>query len=621
MKKIKYLFLTLILVIIFPMFVNAATSLSASTQTPIVGSIIYIQVNVDYGRENLIKEAHYAISYDTDSLELVEVVWTQSKGTYQLDSGIIYIDKEDNGQPWEYGGQVILKLKVNQSGKNKVSIKENGLAYYVDGSVVSQTFSGITLNAQSASTDNSISTLYVEGYTITPTFSRNQHEYNLNVPSNVDKVNVVAKRGSSTQTITGDGIRELEYGDNRVKVNVEAQDGSVNTYEIMINRKDDRTGDTTLMNLSVSNTSIKYEEDTTIYYATVSRSVDSVLISARANDPAATLAGTGTKALEIGRNVFDVKVISSNNQSQTYTLVITRSEEELKPNEASTKLSSLSINSKIFELSDDKNTYLMGVTKDAKILNFDYETKSETASVNIEGGNKLVEGINIVKITVTETDDKKEEYTIIVYKDPSDYTVVGDLEDYESDTKDIIVKVSESKEHLITTKEIKQIKSNKSTVHYHVVNKVNGLIYGLTIDPDLLDTLYDFDTDFKLCNTTPLTYETKLPKDVEVTLYVGDTYKDNLNIKIYTYDKIGKYTLLTDGVTVINGYVTFKTNGQSNYVFTMSTLIKNKVSPLKWLVNNIIKIIIAIVAIPIIGFIVYKFIIKKKKINKDEPEY
>ena len=621
MKRIKYLFLTLILIIVFPIFVNAATSLSASTQTPIVGSIIYIQINVDYGRENLIKEAHYAVSYDTDNLELVEVVWTQSKGTYQLDSGIIYIDKEDNGQPWEYGGQVMLKLKVTKSGQNKVGIKENGLAYYVDGSIVSQTFSGITLNAQAASTDNSISTLYVEGYTITPTFSRNQHEYNLNVPSNVESVNIVAKRGSSTQTITGDGVRQLEYGDNRVRVNVEAQDGSINTYEIMINRKDDRTGDTTLMNLSVSNTSIKYEEDTTIYYATVSRSVENVLISARANDPAATLAGTGTKHLDIGRNVFDVKVISSNNQSTTYTLVITRSEEEIKPNEESTKLSSLSINSKIFELSDDKNIYLMGVTSDTKILNFDYKTKSETASVTIEGGEKIVEGTNIVKITVTEANEQTEEYIIIVYKDSNDYTVVSDLEEYESNTKDILIKVSENKEHLINTKEIKQIKSNDNIIHYHVVNKVNGLLYGLTITPDLLDTLYDFDTEFKLTNTTPLTYETKLPKDVEVTLYVGDTYKDNFNIKIYTYDKIGKYTLLTDGITVTNGYITFKTNGQTNYVFTMSTLIKNKVSPLKWIVTNLIKIIIILIAISLIGFIVYKFIIKKKKTNKDEPEY
>ena len=37
---------------------------------------------------------------------------------------------------------------------------------------------------------------------------------------------------------------------------------------------------------------------------------------------------------------------------------------------------------------------------------------------------------------------------------------------------------------------------------------------------------------------------------------------------------MGQYTLLTAGVTVQNGYISFTTNGQTNYIITTSTLIE-----------------------------------------------
>lgn len=619
MNKLKVVLTTLLIIFFCPFIVDAATSLKASTQTPIVGSIIYVEVDIDYGTEMLIKDAHYIIEYDTDDLQLEEVIWTQSKGTYKLDSGKIYIDKTDNTQPWEYGGQVLLKLKVLSEGQNKVLISENGVAHYSDGAVVSQTFSGITINAVAPASDKIIGSLSVEGYDIAPTFSKNQYEYRLNVLSNVSQVNVIAKKGASSQTITGDGIRNLEYGDNRVRVVVTAENGATTTYEIMINRKDDRNGDTSLLNLSVSNTNIKYEEDKYTYYATVSRSVDSVLISARATDQAATLAGIGTKALEIGRNVFDITVESSGNKVTKYTIVITRSEEELKPNIESTNLSSLIVNNKIIELEDDKTIYLMGVTEDTKILNVDYETESETATVTIDGGNKLVDGINILKLTVKEANDETKEYRIIVYKDPSNYKVVSSLADYTTDTIDVIYKATEQETHIIKTDAIKNIKDNKSIVHYNVVNKINGLIYSLTIPNELMDTLYDFDTEFKQTSQTPLTYQTTLPKGVEIKLYVGDTYMDKLNVKLYTYNDIGRYTLITEGLTVIDGYITFTTNGETNYVITTASLIKNKLNALQWFKANILKIIIIIAVICLISYFGYKQYLKKHQPISNEP--
>ena len=81
-----------------------------------------------------------------------------------------------------------------------------------------------------------------------------------------------------------------------------------------------------------------------------------------------------------------------------------------------------------------------------------------------------------------------------------------------------------------------------------------------------MDTIYDFDAEFEQSSEAPLTYTTNLPKDVEVKLYVGDIYPDNLNVKLYTYDEIGRYTLLTAGLTVIDGYITFNTSQLGTFV-------------------------------------------------------
>ena len=63
---------------------------------------------------------------------------------------------------------------------------------------------------------------------------------------------------NNKQTITGAGTIQLKYGLNVVHVVVKAQDGSTRDYKINITRTDNRTGDTTLRVLNVSDTTIKY---------------------------------------------------------------------------------------------------------------------------------------------------------------------------------------------------------------------------------------------------------------------------------------------------------------------------------------------------------------------------
>ena len=297
---------------IFPVLVNAATSLDTKNQRPVVGTTIEVTLRVDYGTDVQISEAHYYVTYDPSLLEFESLNWTQSRGTYSNSNGVVSIDKLADGEAWGYGTPIVLKFKSIQAGASNIQITEKSPGKYSDGSILAQSYSGITINAVEPSSATRIGKLYVEGYSVSPTFNVDNYKYTLTVPSTTTKVNVVASKGEKNQTITGDGQRVLLYGDNRVRVTVTAQNGDSSTYEIMIHRTDDRSGDVSLKSLNIGDKSIEIEENKTTYETTVSRSVESIFLSAQTTDSKATLVGTGQKKLNIGENIFELRVSSKN---------------------------------------------------------------------------------------------------------------------------------------------------------------------------------------------------------------------------------------------------------------------------------------------------------------------
>lgn len=569
--KAKKLIVYLFFICLFPIYTKAATSLSASTQSPVVGSFVYVQLNIDYGEDISIREAHYSISYEPSTLNLEEIYWTQSVGRYNLESGTIYIDKDSTSSSWGYGGQVVMKFQVIKSGRSRVDIKETSPALYDDGNPVSQTMSGITINAVEPKSDTTIGSLYINGYDLNPTFRRTEYSYKVTVPAEVMEVEVIASKGDERQTITGDGIRKLAYGDNRVQVMVMAEDGSVATYDIMITRKDNRTGDTSLKSVHIVDANVVYKEEEDTYSATVSKSVESVLITAIANDPYATVIGTGTKELQIGQNVFEIKVTTTGGNEKVYKILITRSSHELEENFKSTKLMTLTVDRMVLDLTQNKKVFLVGTEKGKSALDIKAITESQTASVEIVGNENLKTGFNKIEIKVKEKNEEENIYTIIAYKNPSTIINIADFNEITENKKTLFYNSYESNLHKLTKEQVKKVIERENTLYYNVTNIYGGILYQIRIKEEV----EDLNLSLKRVNTTPLVYEINLPENLDITLYVGDIYKDSM-IKIYTYNEEGNYTLLTEGATIKNGYLHFTTNKEKYYCFTYNSLIKKE---------------------------------------------
>lgn len=87
------------------------------------------------------------------------------------------------------------------------------------------------------SPNNALSSLEVEGYSITPTFSMFTTEYDLIVEHSVSSVEILADAADSSADVSGTGSHALNVGANTINITVISQSGVEKTYTIRIVRK------------------------------------------------------------------------------------------------------------------------------------------------------------------------------------------------------------------------------------------------------------------------------------------------------------------------------------------------------------------------------------------------
>lgn len=86
------------------------------------------------------------------------------------------------------------------------------------------------------SPNNLIASLSVNGYSLTPAFSKYTQEYSLIVPSNVSSITISATPILNSAKISGTGTINLKNGDNTIQVVCTAQNGTKRTYTIHVAR-------------------------------------------------------------------------------------------------------------------------------------------------------------------------------------------------------------------------------------------------------------------------------------------------------------------------------------------------------------------------------------------------
>lgn len=303
-------------------------------------------------------------------------------------------------------GTGYFELKCGSNSKNIVVTAENGLT---------RTYTIVV--TRTCSSNNNLRSLTVDKGSLSPSFYSGTLNYNVSVDASVNTIKISAAVDDSKSKMTGDGTKSLKFGTNSFPIVVTAEDGSTKTYTIIVTREDTRSDDASLKSLVITDTNFTFEKDKTNYTANVENSVETVKVTAVANDSKAKVSGSvGTQRLNVGSNKLTITVTAENESKRVYTITIIRKDESgnVGDLDSDNTLSSLSLVGCPIDFKPDVYKYDVELDEYVDYIEVDAFANSLNAYVSITGNNNLKPGVNVIVIEVTAESGDVRTYEIRV---------------------------------------------------------------------------------------------------------------------------------------------------------------------------------------------------------------
>lgn len=180
------------------------------------------------------------------------------------------------------------------------------------------------------SNNANLSSLSVEGFSLTPEFNKDVTKYFLSINQDVKSLEINANSEDLKSKVEISEHQNLKFGITPITVKVTAEDGTDKEYVIEVNKQDTSLG---LSSLSVSSEtqnltiSPKFDKNTTSYILNT-EDVSKLNIEALANYEDATIDITGNSELKNGENIITIKV-QKGNEVKTYTLTVNNTKQGL----------------------------------------------------------------------------------------------------------------------------------------------------------------------------------------------------------------------------------------------------------------------------------------------------
>lgn len=281
MKRIKKIFMAMLIGLLFPCIVNAASgSINiASSSTAVVGNKVTVTVTISSGTK--MGSWQMSLNYDKSYLQLTNST-ARDGGTFMIDYA------ED---PGVLKKTYTFTFKTLKSGTTKLSV--DGYRAYVSSDLSALSLSANTKQIRiitqaeleaSYSKNNNLSTLEVEGFTLTPEFKTDVLEYSVVVPENTKEVNIKANVQDKRASVNGIGTQAVNPGANKFSVVVRAQSGAEKTYVINVEVKDENPINVTVNGKNYTVVKIKENLPAASLYTETTININGFEIPAYKND-------------------------------------------------------------------------------------------------------------------------------------------------------------------------------------------------------------------------------------------------------------------------------------------------------------------------------------------------
>lgn len=298
-----------------------------------------------------------------------------------------------------YGEQLINIVVVSESNeRNTYTLKVNRI--------------------DNRSTNDNLSNIVLSYGNLSPAFSKDILNYNVEVPNNVESLTITATlEDKKAEFVAGYGSRtvNLNLGENIVLIRSQAEKGNTKTYTIKINR-DYKGSNNYLKNISLSKGSINFDKDVFEYKVNVDYNTNEMFVSAIAEESTSTVEVIGNKDLIVGENIYLIKVVAENKSERIYKVIVNRLEEGIVLSN-NNYLANLSIKGHSIAFIKDKQEYNITLTNE-KSLDIKYEVEDEKSFVKIEG-NENLQNNSVIKIIVTSEDGSIRTYKLNILKETS----------------------------------------------------------------------------------------------------------------------------------------------------------------------------------------------------------
>ena len=281
MKRIKKIFMAMLIGLLFPCIVNAASgSINiASSSTVVVGNKVTVTVTISSGTK--MGSWQMSLNYDKSYLQLTNST-ARDGGTFMIDYA------ED---PGVLKKTYTFTFKTLKSGTTKLSV--DGYRAYVSSDLSALSLSANTKQIRiitqaeleaSYSKNNNLSALEVEGFTLTPEFKTDILEYSVVVPENTKEVNIKANVQDKRASVNGIGTQAVNSGANKFSVVVRAQSGAEKTYVINVEVKDENPINVTVNGKNYTVVKIKENLPAASLYTETTININGFEIPAYKND-------------------------------------------------------------------------------------------------------------------------------------------------------------------------------------------------------------------------------------------------------------------------------------------------------------------------------------------------
>ena len=164
-------------------------------------------------------------------------------------------------------------------------------------------------------------------------FNSDKNEYSVEVPNEVEEIEIYATAIDTKAQITGTGMITLEEGENELKVEVIAQNGTKNTYTIKVTREEsEEIVATTVEEFGLSILKIEgltlspsFNVETYEYKVDLEEDLNSLEIKTKANEDDATVEIIGNENLQEGENVITILVTNKGTKEVvTYQIIVNK---------------------------------------------------------------------------------------------------------------------------------------------------------------------------------------------------------------------------------------------------------------------------------------------------------